>query len=469
MQYILMMSTRKFTSMLLILVLSLFIVAVRVNCAQAEDKGVKSLYLDDLLKSSLPLQAQWQLSAIDLESGKELVSVKHSKDAALVPGSLMKLFVSAAALDRDARLPMSFDTTVATDGTVHDGTLKGNIYIIGSGNALLSVKELNLAVAGLHSLGIRIIDGDIIADDSLFEATNLNKTRWIGPAYASQGALGLDLHTVSVTASADKANFSVEPPNDSVHVAFSTDGQAGIRRIDDVAYVVTKSGLSNSTVSKRFGLNDPALYAAGTFKTLLRAAGISHSGNIKKGKAPVSSRVLSRMKAPALAEIIANMNQHSLNVVADNVLLKLGAEQFGAPGTRVKGVGAVKDFFVREPVLADQDVTIFDGSGLSSENRVSAATMTRFFYAASKKAWFRVLYDSIPRAGLDGAINPGYRNESVRVKTGQLPDSYSLAGYGEDKYGKKIAFCYMVNGPGAGLMNAVQASGITVLRTIFSE
>lgn len=444
------------------------IIVLRAQCAQAENRGVKSLYLDDLLTSSLPSQAQWQLAAIDLETGKDLVSVEHSKDAALVPGSLMKLFVTAAALDRDARSTISFDTAVATDGSVYDGTLKGNLYIIGSGNTFLSVKELQQAVTDLRSLGIRKIEGDIIADESLFTASSL-EARWIGPAYTSPGALGLDLHTVSVAASADQGKYVVEPPNDFVKVAFSEDEKSGVRQIDDVTYAVAKSGTGDIALSKRFGLNDPALYAAGTFKTLLRAGGISFSGAIKKGKTPASAQVLSRLKAPALQEMVARMNQYSLNVVAENLLLKLGAEQFGSPGTREKGIAAVKDFLVKKLNLPESEVKIFDGSGLSGKNKISADYMTRFLYAASKKAWFSNFYNSIPSAGQDGETMLGYVNERVRVKTGQLPDSYGLAGYGEDKNGRKIAFCYIVNAPGAGMMGAVQASGAAVLKTLFSE
>jgi len=46
----------------------------------------------------------------------------------------------------------------------------------------------------------------------------------------------------------------------------------------------------------------------------------------------------------------------------------------------------------------------------------------------------------------------GYINTHIRAKTGQLDDVYCLAGYIEKKDGKKVAFSYMVNVPGADLL-----------------
>jgi D-alanyl-D-alanine carboxypeptidase/D-alanyl-D-alanine-endopeptidase (penicillin-binding protein 4) len=445
------------------------IVALTAGHVYGESEKVRSLYINDLVKSALPPDARWSMLAADLVTGEEVVAAGNNKEEALVPGSIVKLFVTGAVLENDARSKVSFDTVVSISGAIVQGRLKGNAYLIGGGNAFLSLNDFKQAVEGLRAKSVKEIKGDIIADGSLFEILNL-KNLWEGPAYSSSGALGLDLHTVFVSASFAPDKSSVIPPNAAVRVLFRDDEKPGIRQIDDFTYSVSKKGASPAPVSKRFGLNDPGLYAAGSFKTLLVASGIRVSGGVKKGKAPASATIISRIHSQALPEIVKQMNNYSLNVVAENLLLKLGADRFGAPGTREKGISAISEFLLKEFSISEKEIAIADGSGVSYENRVTPHAVIRFLYASSKKPWFKSLYDSLPRSGMDGSMKQvGYVNERVRAKTGQLPDVYGLAGYGETRSGRKLAFCYIVNTHGAGIVSQVQATGGMVLKALFED
>ena len=417
------------------------------------DLSVHSILFEDFLQSPLPSNARWSFSAVDINTGKQIMNAGNSVDVPLIPGSLEKLLIIATAMDLNSKEKISMDTIIAHDGTISNGKLRGNLYIKGSGNAFLSEKDLEMAVEEIRSKGIKEIAGDMVDDDSLFETTGW-KHDYQGPAYALPGALGLDLHTVSVTVlGRPPNNVRMEPSNEAVKVIFTNDGAPSIRQIDDLTYEV-RGRLSDSTIiRKRFPLKDPSAYAALTLKTLLKKKGVSFEGRILRGKTPAEAKEIFTIKSESFPEIARDTNRNSLNVVADNLLLLIGAKRFGVPGTTEKGLEAVKEF-LRSIGLSSKDIVLEDGSGLSHEDRITSGWMTDFLEAVSKKPWFNAFYESLPKAGIDGTLKDiGYRNEHIRAKTGQLRDASCIAGYLERGDKSRIAFSYMVNVPGADLLH----------------
>ena len=86
-------------------------------------------------------------------------------------------------------------------------------------------------------------------------------------------------------------------------------------------------------------------------------------GDVKLGITPPGALILTEMASPDLNQLLRETNVNSLNVMADNLLLVLGREASGEPGTREKGLKAVYDFF-DELGLAKDEAVIADGSGL---------------------------------------------------------------------------------------------------------
>ena len=166
--------------------------------------------------------------------------------------------------------------------------------------------------------------------------------------------------------------------------------------------------------------------------------------------------------------MLRDMNVNSLNVVADNLFLLLGGENFSPPGTREKGARAEKKSLEKLGLSPDR-VRIADGSGLSEENRVTAEFMAAYLQKAAQKHWFPQFYETLPRAGLDGTVREiGFADERFRVKTGMLPDAFGLAGYGVDGSGRKIAFAFLVNHPGISGFDMKRA-GADVMKLLAKE
>lgn len=458
--------------------------------------SVQSVQIQDAVSVRLSGKAQWAFVAEEVRSGNTVAEAGNAKDVALTPASLMKLFVTGAVLERNEKEPFDLATIIAIDGKAKRGRLEGNVIIRGEGNPLLSAKDLVGAVEKLKAEKIISINGDIVVDDSLFDMKGW-KSRYEGPAFGMPSALGLDLHTILISVDPATEKVIVEPPNESVNVSFNPSGNPGIRQIDDLTYEITGWKHDATMLRKRFALVDPGLYVGGTFITLLKQSGIKVKGTVRRGidsnsttsplekggergillngKSPLSPPLLkggnigkeiARIGSRDINAFIRDMNQQSLNVVADNLLFLLGAKTYGAPGTREKGIQAVSSF-LSELGVPLTGMVIDDGSGVSDRNRSSAGQMVSFLRLAAKKPWFPAFFDSLERPGIDGRLKDfSYRSERIRAKAGQLPDAFCLAGYIDSREGKKTAFAFMVNGAGPDISQAAPAAAVEVLRLL---
>lgn len=428
------------------------------------------------LADMLPRSARWELVAVELKTGKELLRAGNASAEPLVPASLVKLFTTGAVLDqRERRGTFDLRTTLLDDGEIRDATLHGNLYLVGQGNAFLSIEDIRGAAQTVAQKGIRKITGGIVADDTFFETSGLERSRK-GPGYAPAGALGLDLHTVAVSvtpaAPGKPPLVTIEPPNSAVRFAIGARTTATainsikVTQLDDSAYRTSGNIVADSGPLKwRFPVSDPAIYAAEVLETCLRQARVEIEENVKKGKAPKDAKPLMEIAGPPMEKLIRDMNMNSLNVVADNLLLALGADRYGAPGTREKGLQAVTEFLASSGMPVNEAKPA-DGSGLSGDNRATAHFLAVYLAKIAGKPCFGDFYNSLARAGLEGtAANISYRNEKFRIKTGILEDAFAIAGFGVDGNGRDIAFAYIVNVPGGGVMN-LEKSGAEVMKLL---
>jgi PBP4 family serine-type D-alanyl-D-alanine carboxypeptidase len=370
------------------------------------------------------------------------------------------------------------NTKILYEGRIADGIVTGNIVLQGSGNCFLSTADLRRAANMLHSQGIKTVTGDVVVNVTNFDTYGLERTRR-GAGYAPVSALGLNLHTVSITVipgeSGQPPIVKAEPPNTQVRFAISARTVAGgkstvsVTQNDDYSFQVSGEIPHDSVpLHWRFSVADPAGYAAQSFRTVLAQAGIQIMGKVEKGIVPLGVTTLATLPGPAIEQIVAEMNFNSLNIAADSLLLALGALDDGLPGTRDKGLKVIQDHLARHGILSE-NVRIVDGSGLLPGNRIAPKTLARYLVAVAKTPWFAALYQSLPRAGIDGTLRGGsFRNERFRAKSGSLENVAALAGYGVDKTGRELAFAFIVNSTGPLPPNA-RAAGDSIMQFIADE
>ncbi len=433
------------------LVLSLFLVTSAPSISNSTESSAQlSLYpIYQISALQLPSNAKWSFSAVNTKTGGSVLETGNASNTPLMPGSLEKMLVTAALLDIEADTELTFDTILATDAMVSSSSLKGNIYLRGSGNAFLSTEDFRAAADALVKKGIREIAGGLTVDETIFDTKG--HRGYTGPAYAPPAGLGLDLHTVSISVSGYPPVAKIDPPNELVKVVVSSEGSAGIHQLDDLNYRV--SGYrGEGTLRARFSLQSPALYAGAVFVSVLKEKGIDVKGSVTLGPQPSSAFELYKIRSKGLASIVKDVNTYSLNVAAENLLLTIGMMKYGAPGTTEKGLQAI-NVFLHDLGVPSEGMVIADGSGISIDNRLTSAQVATFLQKITTKPWFKTFYDSLPRAGMDGTLKDiGFSSERVRAKTGKLRDACCIAGYIEGRQNELTAFAYMINVPGADIL-----------------
>ncbi|MBV9312482.1 MAG: D-alanyl-D-alanine carboxypeptidase/D-alanyl-D-alanine-endopeptidase [Pseudonocardia sp.] len=197
----------------------------------------------------------------------------------------------------------------------------------------------------------------------------------------------------------------------------------------------------------------PGLDAA---KALAQRLG-ADPATVRERGAPAGAAVLAEVRSPSIADLVANALRISDNVLAEalarEVALAKGVEpSFAGASRAVLATLGGAGFDV-------SGVRMVDGSGLSTEDEVSAALLGQIMAAAAgpgnqpRSARLRPLLDGLPVAGGDGTLDDRFVTGSsapgrgyVRAKTGTLTGVSSLAGTVIDVDGRLLAFALMSNG-----------------------
>jgi D-alanyl-D-alanine carboxypeptidase/D-alanyl-D-alanine-endopeptidase (penicillin-binding protein 4) len=204
-------------------------------------------------------------------------------------------------------------------------------------------------------------------------------------------------------------------------------------------------------------------FAFGTFKTLWRESGGTLDGGMKLATVPPDARLLYSYESLTLAEIIRLVNKHSSNVMARTLLLTIAAEKSGRPATPYGGQVAVLDWLATKGISMP-GLVLDNGSGLSRNERISAAGLAEVLLAAHQSQYMPEFAASLPLSATDGTLKRRFRSPQLqgrlRMKTGNLDDVSALAGYVNAASGRTYIAVILLNHPGVehGPGEAVQAA-----------
>jgi D-alanyl-D-alanine carboxypeptidase/D-alanyl-D-alanine-endopeptidase (penicillin-binding protein 4) len=204
-------------------------------------------------------------------------------------------------------------------------------------------------------------------------------------------------------------------------------------------------------------------FAFGTFKTYWQQSGGTLDGGMRLGPVPADARLLHTHESLTLAEVIRLVNKFSSNVMARHLLLTLGVEKAGRPGTPATGSRAVTEFLSSRGIPT-RDLVIENGSGLSRIERITAEGLAEVLLDAWRSPYAAEFQASLPLSAVDGTLRRRFRSPEmegrVRMKTGSLQDVSALAGYVNAASGRTYATVILLNHPKAdlGAGEAVQAA-----------
>jgi len=406
---------------------------------------------------------------VSLTRGDTLFS--HNAGEMMQPASTMKLFSTAAALDRFGP-EHRFSTDVLRDAEVGaDGAVGGNIYLRADGDPSMSSRfwkdpnyPMNTLAHSVAAAGVKHVKGDLVYDATAFDDQLIPegwKTKYLGAAYAARvSALSLNenLVWVAVQPQGGRANVTLEPATSTLPLKSSVrlvGGRGGriVARLQRGDTIVVTGTVGSSSGPLRYSLvvPDPALFTAGALRAALQNAGIVVDGAIRAGKTPASAQKVASFLSPPLSEIISEMNRESINIVAE--LLFRDAARASAPNGQASaeaGLANMRNFLSTKVGAKSNAITVRDGSGLSTLDSLTPRTMIELLSYAHRGPWSSAFHGSLPVAGESELLRRRMRSTpaqgNLHAKTGTTDTVIGLGGYVTAKDGEIIAFSFIYNG-----------------------
>ncbi len=385
-----------------------------------------------------------------------------SERAPLLLASNTKLLTTSAALCRLGP-DFKFRTSI--------GVLGGDVHVFGGGDPNISGRFNNddptaifrdwaakLKAAGVTRAGRLVLHTGIFDDAHLHPGWKGYDlwTWWAAPF----GALSLNDNCVDLNVAPAGAGqpckVTIAPDTSYITIQNLTRSSAksgrntfGFTRAAG-SNAVTLRGEVGGRGSSWVAVNDPTLYFGTVLKETLAAAGIVIAGELEE-----SAQLLEEAKGykelaffeSDLGTTVATCNQSSQNFYAEMIFRTLGWKLKGKGSTET-AVEAVKEFLTKDVGLEDFDQ--IDGSGLSRDNRASAAELVKLLLYMRRQPAGRALLESLPLNGDSRGtlkrrmLSPDLRGR-IRAKTGHIGGVSSLSGYIDSANGDTYVFSILVN------------------------
>ena len=150
---------------------------------------------------------------------------------------------------------------------------------------------------------------------------------------------------------------------------------------------------------------------------------------------------IAQVTSPTVSEIVKFTLLWSDNILADR-LARAAAKKLGY-STDATGIQSAFETTLTSLEVPTTGLQIFDGNGLSHDNRVSPRTIATLLMKIKDNPEFQPIVDGLPTAGETGTLKNRFVKDApaavglVKAKTGWIDNSVSLAGYvdvGNQKY-----------------------------------
>ena len=448
-----------------ILVAFLFSICSFTAFAQPSEKF--SELLNQWLEQPKLSEASVGFYALDINSGEVLADHRGSK--AMIPASMMKVPTTIAALDVLGG-SFRFETVLSYRGSLENGILRGDVILRGSGDPTFgsarigknSDELLEAFASSIKRAGIYKVEGNLVVDNSAFpphvpdtwawhDLTNyyaalphpvnfadnqfsiLFKTGEVGTMAVLKGTnpvisgLKLDHEVMSADIRNDQTYCYGDPLGNEIRVK----GALPAKR---------------HNFEVKAAIPDPGGFFAIKLMESIQQSGVEWNGDVAHSEVSASAtgKELIRHQSPTLAEIVEQVNFHSVNLYAEALGIALSEKFSDVPRNEV-----LKHFWTEKAGLDTRGFRPEDFSGLSHYNTVTAKQLTdmlRWVYASDNgKVWML----SLPQAGLNGTLRSFGKGTpleaNLRAKSGYMTGNRGYAGVLNVKSGRMVAFAVMVN------------------------
>lgn len=471
-----------------------------------------------ILSESHAKRASWGILIVDRDTGATLFEM--NSDHFFAPASNAKLFTTAAAL-ATLGADYKFHTTLESNAKLSsNGTLDGELALVGRGDPDLSNRKIPYAV-GLDregptervlaeladaavAAGLKEVDGDIVADDSYFPYDPYPADWTLGDIFfrfgAPVSAIAFNENAMQVEISpgvrmGDPATVVTQPG--AASGSFNHEVATGPADGEPDLAVVRQPGekflllrgtvpFGHAPVMLDLSMTAPAETAALALKQLLAARGIRVHGGIRVRHAPPpetsasgepiltgTSQLAPQPDRAALAdhisapllEAVRITNKISQNLHAELLLRAVGYKALSL-GSTAAGLKVERDF-LRQAGIADGDVVLSDGSGLSREDLVTPRAVVGLLQYCARQTWGEDYISTLPVAGVDGTLENRMVNTAaasrIQAKTGEIEHARGLSGFATTVRGERLIFSiFYNNNPQKGLESVAPIDQLAV-------
>lgn len=354
-----------------------------------------------------------EFSGVVLDPADRSVLWERDPDSTLVPGSTAKVLTAAAAL-------LTLDPNGGFVTRVVAGDEPGTVVLVGGGDPTLT--GLPAGELGTYPDPSRLTE---LADEvrgavpGPVDTVLVDTTRWSGPELATGWAPG------------------------DVAAGFAT----------PIVPLMLDGGRIDPVLQDGPRTSEPARATGEALAALLDA------GEVAAGTAPPDTQRLGDVTSAPFSQLVEHLMRSSDNVLAEALAREVALARGGEPtfaGAATETLDAL-----RQAGFDPEGAVLFDGSGLSRDDRLPARLLGTLVAAAAAPAegeqdtvFLRPLISGLPVAGGDGTLDDRFAPDddaaggrgTVRAKTGSLTDVSSLAGVVVDADGRLLVFAFMSNG-----------------------
>lgn len=444
-----------------------------------QQTGSDSIYSQLRALERTPLLSRGSIGLMvqDQETGEVLVN--YNAEKSYVPASNLKVVTTASAL-----AILGEDYKYSTRGYIggkadSSGLLKGNLYVIGSGDPSLGSEQiagqsiqslLTTWVQLLLKKGVKSIRGDIVIDPTAYDA-NAIPDFWpwadLGNYYGA-GIHGLNAsdNTVKLYFKQNRqqgssVDFLRAEPNVK-GLNYDNKVITGPAGSGDEAYIYGGPYQGNRLIlgslppgdgeyKIKGSIPDPPLWFGYLLKQALKNNGIIHKGEVKVKAASAEVTQAEdwfQHQSPPLSELIRITNFFSINLYAESLFQQIAYVKKGK-GSRVVAANEIKRFW-SSVGIDTLGWILLDGSGLSPLNAISPQQMAGVLkYMGNHKRLSSAFNQSLPMAGKDGTVYWFGKNtvlqNNVRLKSGSFTSTLCYSGYMTTQSNKKVVFSIMMN------------------------
>ncbi|EJF08251.1 D-alanyl-D-alanine carboxypeptidase/D-alanyl-D-alanine-endopeptidase [Pontibacter sp. BAB1700] len=394
------------------------------------------------------------LYVIDAKTG-QVVFDRNSR-LGLAPASTMKIITSISAyelLGKDYRYETKFALRKTGDNA--------SLLIQPSGDPTFGSWRWSLTKEGnvlkgitqaLQRTGIKSVGEVVVSNEGWNEETVPDGWMWqdianyygAGPAKLNWRENQYDVILRSGKQIGDPVSIVKTVPNLNGYTLRSelTSAAAGT---GDNAYIYFPVGTSAAAIRGTIPVNESSFKISGALPSganqfvsmladTLRTLGIGmpHQAVLQHNGSPQQGYTLFHtVTSPPMDSVVYWFNRKSVNLYGEALVKTIAYNSAGTSDTR-KGLEQIRQHWKTQGI-AESELAMVDGSGLSPLNRVTTHAQVRLLQHARQQNWYPGFYASLPQFN------------GMKMKSGTIRGAKGFTGYHKAKDGREYVFAFVVN------------------------